>query len=204
MAIIDPAKINIVSQNYIKQGLIPTSPTGQSIFTGGAQDNNDELTGKFDFTISPKDRLAVSLASLRNPRLIPFTAESNVPGFPVTTTNHRYFANIAYTRIFSANVLNEFRFTTQRNNSFQSVPARQLPKPNDLGIGIISDNPTGPTQLQFRDKQMTLGFSRGGPTNLIDNTFSFSDTLFWKSGKNAMKFWRHFLPYQDKNSIDLF
>src|SRR5260370_32866156 len=100
--------------------------------------------------------------------------------------------------------MNEFRFTTMRNNRFQSVPARQLPKPNDLGIGIISDNPTGPTQLQFRDKQMTLGFSRGGPTTLIDNTFSFSDTLFWTRGKHPLKFGGTFVPYQDKTDYDFF
>lgn len=202
--IIDPTKINVVSQNYIKQGLIPSSATGQIIPVGGSQNNNDELTGKFDVVPNSKNRIAVTLGSLRNPTLNPFSAEANVSGFPVNTFNHRYFANIAYTRFFSSNLLNEFRFTTQRNNNFQAVPARQLPKPNDLGIGINSDHPTGPTQLQFRDKGLTLGFSRQGPTMLIDNTFGFSDTLSWTRGKHAMKFGGSFVPYQNNTVFDFF
>lgn len=203
-AIIDPTRINTVAQNYIKLGVIPSSATGQLISTGGARNNNDEETAKLDFMISPKHKLTVTLGTIRNPNLFPFSAESNVSGFPVTTVNHRYFANIAYTRIFSANLLNEFRFTTQRNNNNQNVPARQLPKPRDLGIGINSDNPTGPSQLQFRDKGLTLGFSRNGPTTLIDNTFSFSDTLSWTRGKHTMKFGGTLVPYQNNTVFDFF
>ncbi len=202
--IIDSTRINAVAQNYIKLGLIPSSPNGQLISTGGAQNNSDELTGKFDFVVTSKDKLAVTLGATRNPQLIPFTAESNVTGFPVNTFNHRYFANIAYTRIFSSSLLNELRFTTQRNNNNQSVPARKLPKPNDLGIGIISDNPTGPSQLQFRDKGLTLGFSRNGPTTLIDNTFSLADTLSWTRGKHTLKFGGSIVPYQDNTVFDFF
>ncbi len=170
LGIIDPTKIDPVAKNYIAAGLIPSSAAGQTFAVGGASDNNDEAIGKFDFQITTKDKLGVTLGSYRNPRLNPFSAEGNVPGFPVTTTNHRYFSNIAYSRFFSPNVINEFRFTAQRNNNFQNVPARSLPKPTDLGVGIISDDPTGPTQLRFPGKGLTLGFSRNGPTSLIDNT----------------------------------
>src|SRR5712691_9232646 len=204
LGIIDPTKIDPVAKNYIAAGLIPSSAAGQTFAVGGASDNNDEAIGKFDFQITTKDKLGVTLGSYRNPRLNPFSAEGNVPGFPVTTTNHRYFSNIAYSRFFSPNVINEFRFTAQRNNNFQNVPARSLPKPTDLGVGIISDDPTGPTQLRFPGKGLTLGFSRNGPTSLIDNTFGWTDTVSWVRGKHTWKFGGTLSAYQNNTVFDFF
>jgi outer membrane receptor protein involved in Fe transport len=202
-AIMDPTKIDPVAQKYLSNNLIPNSPTGVLFPTGSANDNRDEFTGKADFIITSKDRLAVTLGVFRQSRLIPFSDESNAAGFPVMTLNHNKFANIAYTRTFSPNVLNEFRFTAQRSNNNQFVPARTLPKPNDLGIGIISDHPTGPTQLAFVSG-LTLGFSRNGPTNLIDNTFVFSDTFSWVRGPHTWKFGFTASPYQNNTVFDFF
>src|SRR5713101_10166375 len=202
-AIMDPTKIDPVAQKYLSNTLIPSSPAGQMVPTGSSNDNRDEFTGKADFIITSKDRLAVTLGVFRRSRLIPFTAESNAAGFPDTTVNHNKFANLAYTRTFSPNVLNEFRFTAQRSNNNQFVPARTLPKPNDLGIGIISDHPTGPTQLAF-GSGLTLGFSRNGPTNLIDNTFVFSDTFSWVRGRHTWTFGFTASPYQNNTVFDFF
>ncbi len=202
-AIIDPSKISSVAQKYISNNLVPSSPTGQLISTGGASDNNDQVTGRFEVVITSKDKLGVLLGAFRNPQLIPFTDESNVAGYPVTTINHRYFANIAYTRTFSPNLLNELRFSTQRSNNFQNVPAATLPKSKDLGINIISDHPTGPTQMNF-GSGLTFGFSRNGPSDLVDNTFNFSDTLSWIKGKHSLKFGFSVVPYQDNQVFDFF
>ena len=201
--IIDPTKINGVSKNYIAAGLIPSATNGTLFPTGGSKNDNDELTGKFDAVLTSKDRLAVTLGSLRNPQLNPFSVEANVPGFPTSTLNHRYFAGIAYTRLVSSNFINEFRFNTQRNNNFQAVPARKLPTSNALGINIISDNPTGPAQMTF-STGLTIGFNRNGPTDLIDNTFGFSDTVSWIHGKHGFKFGGSLVPYQNNTVYDFF
>jgi hypothetical protein len=201
--IIDPTRINSVSQKYVAGALIPTAPGGVLFPSGTAQDDHDELTGKFDFVITSKDRLAVTLGSRRNPQLNPFSAEANVPGFPTSTSNHRYYANISFIRLFSTNFLNDFRFNAQRNNNFQAVPARTLPTPSALGIGITPDQPTGPTQLVFQSG-MTLGFNRNGPTDLVDNTFSFTDTISWIRGRHTWKFGGGFVPYQDNTIFDFF
>src|SRR5437667_328279 len=83
---------------------------------------------------------------------------------------------INYVKTFSPNLLNDFRFTAQRNNAVNAVPARKLPKPNELGIDIISDDPTGPSIVSF-SSGMIVGFSNQGPTRLIDNTFTVDDNL---------------------------
>ena len=118
-------------------------------------------------------------------------------------TTARSFGGIDYTRTFSASLVNQFRFNAQRANTFQAVPARDLPKPTDLGIGVISDHPTGPPNLSF-DSGMSTGFSVQGPTSLIDNTYNWSDTLSWTKGHHAMKLGGWYTPYQDNTVYDFY
>jgi hypothetical protein len=195
--IMDPTKIDPVAKAYIQAGLIPAA-IGNQIFQNPAQNNRDEITGKFDWHPTEKNSFNVLLGRSQNPNLNP----ANVPGFGTTTINHRQFANFTFTRILSPTMLNEFHATAQRNDNLQAVPAAKLPLPNALGVGINSDNPTGPTRLTFTG--MTIGFSVQGPTSLIDNTFALSDTFSWTHGKHTMKFGGSFSPYQNNTLFDFF
>jgi len=200
--IIDPARINSIARNYVSAGMIPTSSTGRLLSTGGAVDNRDELTLKFDFNTRKEDKLGVTLGYLKNPTITPF-ASVNVPGFPTATNGKRYFANIAYTSVFSPRTINEFIFTAQRDNQQQAVPQRQLPTAAQLGIAVTPDNPTGPPRLGF-SSGMTVGFSPQGPTTLINNTFNFLDTLSWIKGKHSFKFGGSYSTYQNNTVFDFF
>lgn len=201
--IIDPNRINSTAKKYISNNLIPTSPSGTLFPQGGQKDDRDELTEKLDFLITQGDRVSVTLGSSRNPQLNPFSAESNVTGYPTTTNGHRYFGNIGYTKVFGPSLLNDARFTAQRQNTAQLVPAVKLPYPADLGIGITPDHPTGPPQLRF-NSGLRIGFSRNGPTVLIDNTYGFSDNLTWTRGRHTWKFGFFYSPYQDNTVYDFF
>ena len=200
--IIDPSRINPIAQNYIKAGLIPTSPTGRLQSQGSASNNSDELTLKFDVNVKNEDKLAITLGYLNNPTIQPFSAV-NVPGFPISTTGKRYYANIGYTSVFSARTVNDFHFTAQRDNQNQAVPARQLPTASQLGIAITPDNPTGPPRLSFASG-MSIGFSPQGPTTLINNTFTTSDTISWVKGNHSMKFGGSYSTYQNNTVFDFF
>jgi hypothetical protein len=202
--IIDPVRINSVTQNYIKAGLIPASPTGV-LFPQGAQTrDNDEILGKADFLITQNDRLSVLLGASRAPQVDPFSQEADVTGFPTASNVHQYFANIGYTKIFTPAVLNELRLTAQRNHADAAVPALRLPLPNELGIvGITPDDPTGPTQLQWISG-LRIGFSRQGPTTLIDNTYAFTDNFSWVRNKHTMKFGFYYSPYQNNTVYDFY
>src|SRR4051812_1736102 len=178
--IIDPTKIASVAQAYIKNNLLASSGSGFLTSQGSATDNRNEYTIKPDFMLSPRDRLSFTLGHFTNPVLNPFVG-ANVPGYPNTTTSARSFGSVDYTRTFSPTLVNQFRFNAQRSNTLQSVPATNLPKAADLGIGITPDNPTGPPNLSF-DSGMTTGFSVQGPTSLIDNTYNWTDTLSWTKG----------------------
>jgi hypothetical protein len=194
-AIIAPSSINSVSQNYINAKLIPTSPTGLLSSQQPATSNRDELTTKFDFDLSAKDKLGFTLGGDRTHEVTPFDY-ANVPGFPHYSDFHDYFLNFAYTRIFSPNLLNELKATAVRTSDNAENPAVNLPKPADLGIGITPDLPTGPTNLIF-DTGLSLGFSTIGPQRIADNTFSYSDTLTWSRGKHSFKFGGGISAYQN-------
>ena len=203
--IIDPARIDPVAQNYIRAGLIPTStaPGGRLVSQGSAKNDNDELTLKFDFNVRSADRFAVTLGASRNPTLSPFSGV-NAPGFPVTTSFDRKYANLAYTMIFSPTTLNDFRFTAQRSGQLQNDPAADLPTATQLGIpGIRSDAPNGPPNLSF-GSGLNIGFNINGPANLINNTFNFTDTFSMVRGKHTLKFGGNYSAYQNNTAYAFF
>jgi hypothetical protein len=201
-AIMDPTTINGVSQKYIAAGLIPSSPTGILNVQAPATNNDNQLTMKFDFNVTQKDKLSVTLGGDRNPTLAPF-AGSGLLGYADTTSFKNYFSNFAYTHIFTPNVLNEFRATIQRQNILQDVPAQTLPTHADVGqIGITPDLETGAASLSFADQGVFLGTSFVGPSTLINNTFAYSDVLSWTHGRHTLKFGGSFTAYQFNTAFD--
>lgn len=198
--IIDPTKISPIATEYIAAGLIPTNPNGVANFQGAHKDNNNELTMKFDFLFTDKDKLSVTMGGERNPQLNPFQF-ATVPGAPNTTQNNNYYTNAAYTHTFSPNVLNEFRLFLQRSNFLQDKPAVKLPTASQFGIGINQDDPQGPPNLLF-DNGLSVGFSEQGPTDLVDTTFGFSDTLTYVHGRHNWKMGGGISAYRDNTIFD--
>jgi hypothetical protein len=206
-AIIDPARINGVAQKYIAAGLIPTDPTGSLNSVSRNTNNDNELTMKFDFNLTTKDRLAVTLGGNRNPTLngsgstgIGFIQE---PGYPLTTVTHNYFANFAYIRTFSSNLVNEFRATVQRFNQLSSKPAKTIPTHQAIGeTGITPDLELGAAALAFNDEGTYYGFSIQGPSTLVGNTFYYGDTVSWSRGRHNWKFGGSFSAYQFNTAFD--
>ena len=100
-AIIDPTKIDPVTQNYITAGLIATSPTNQTVCipnspagvctgllsTSLEQTNNaDELTTKFDFNLSAKDKVSATIGVNRTPFAEPVSLRH---GAGISQPHHR-------------------------------------------------------------------------------------------------------------------
>lgn len=201
--IIDPTKIDPVAQAYIKAGLVPTTtnPTGLVAFQDPAKNNPQEITAKFDWDLNENNRFTFTLGRTQAP-----TSAVGLGGDPsqfVSSNNtHRQFFNISYIRTLSSNMLNEFRVTAQRADILQEVPANSLGTPQSFGSNITPDNPTGPPLITFPN--MALGFSPQGPTSIIDNTFTYSDTFSWTHGKHNWKFGGSFSAFQDNTLFDFF
>jgi hypothetical protein len=199
-AIIAPTQINSVAQAYIKAGFIPRAPGGLLSTTLSEFSNADELTTKFDFNLSAKDKVSATIGLNRTPFSNPFPF-ATVPGFPSLTVANYYYTNIGYTRIFSPTLLNEFHFVTHRSNFVQDIPGKQLPGPSTLGINVTPDVTTGPTNLLF-DTGLDIGPSENGPTRFIENTFSWTDSVSWTRGNHNWKFGGGFTPYQENLLFD--
>jgi hypothetical protein len=204
---IDPTKFDPVAQNYINAGLIPSVPGGLLSTSQNELDDRDELTIKFDLNLNPKDKLSATLGVNRQGN--PYTGNVNplpyatVPGFPSHTEANYYFANLAYTRIFSPVLLNEFHFVAHRSNYLQDEPGNHLPSGPALGIQITPDLATGPTNIFF-DNGFQIGPSENGPTRFVENTFSWTDAVSWTRGKHNFKFGAGFSPYQENMVYDYY
>jgi len=203
LAIIDPSRFDPVAKKYIAAGLIPSSASGSISPVGAVIENFEQYNGRFDFVLTDKDRLSISLARNSAPNTLPFSGGSTVP-FPTTSGALARIANIAYTRSFTPNVLNQFRVVGQRLATSQAIPATHLPTPAQLGIGITPDQSTGPTRLFDYSTQLTVGFSQQGPTTLVNNTFEYSDNLSWARGNHNFKFGAYFSPYQNNTLYDYY
>jgi hypothetical protein len=206
--IIDSTKFSPVATNYIKANLIPTSPTGKKIAQAGSKDDSDQFSLKLDFELGSKDKLSTTLGWGRNPVLNPFSyAFGSVPadayGYGSIDGRHREFLNLAWSRSFSATLVNETRLTAQRMNIAQAFPATQLPTPSQLGIGVTPDESTGPTIIGLW-RGLTLGFSPQGPTTEISNTFGFADTLTWVKSNHTLKLGFLFSPFQNNTKYDFY
>ncbi len=205
--IIDPTKFDPVAQNYIKAGLIPSNASGLLSTSVDADDDRDELTTKFDFNLSSKDKISATIGLNRSGNIyagnynpLPY---ASVPGFPSRTEANYYFTNLAYTRVFSPTLLNEFHSVYHRSNYLGDEPAVHLPTGPQLGVNITPDLATGPTNLFF-DTGLYLGLSEAGPTRFVENTFSWTDALTWTRGRHNWKFGAGFSPYQENMVYDYY
>lgn len=213
-AMINPTTIDPVAQNYIKANLLTTSPSSQTVCNSNQictglystsleeTNNADEVTSKFDFNLTSKDKISATIGWNRTLFANPFPY-ATVPGFPSQTTANYYFTNIGYTRIFSPTVLNEFHFLTHRSNYLQDSVTKHLPTGPSLGIGITPDLATGPTNIFF-DTGYQFGPSENGPTTFVENTFSWTDAISWTRGRNNWKFGAGFSPYQENLSYNYY
>lgn len=199
-AIIDPTKIDPVATNEFAANLIPTSSSGLINSVGNAADNYNELTGKVDYEIDPQDKLSFTVGGHRETVLGPFDG-ADVSGYPDLSASNTYFTGISYVRTFSAEKINEFHFNFQRIHFLQEKPDANLPSPASLGFGITPDLVLGPPFLNF-DVGLSTGFSPQGPSDLVGNTFAFTDAYTWIKGSSTWKFGGGFSDYQQNMVFD--
>jgi hypothetical protein len=184
--IIASGAINPVARHYISHGLIPIAADGDLHSQEPGSFNRDELTLKFDVEASARNKFTITMGGDRSRSVSPFSF-ATVPGFPTAVEFRDGFANLAFDRTLSTTLLNEARLGVHRVDSLTNQPVRRLPYPNDLGIQINPDAPTGPTGLVFASG-LAIGPSFNGPARIADNTYSWSDTLTWIRGRHLWKF----------------
>ena len=170
-AIIDPTKIDPVAQKYIAAGLIPSSASGSIAPVGAQLEPFNQYNGRFDFVLSDKDRLAITLARSSGSTLSPFAGGATGVNSDDRFQPRLHLEHWLYPHVLAQTWSTEARMVVQRLNSTNAIPVGSAPTPADLGIGVTPDQSTGPTRLYDYSTGLTVGFSPQGPTSLINNTF---------------------------------
>ena len=201
--IIDPTRIDPVAQKYIAANLIPNSASGFVTPTGAALSPFNQYNGRFDFVITDRDRLTVTLAHNKEIDTVPFAGGATV-ATPTTNGTIAKIANIGYIHTFTPNLVNEVRVVAQRLETTQGYPVGPQITPSQLGVGNTPDQSTGPARLFDYSTGLTVGDSPQGPTSLINNTFEYSDNLSWNKGSHSTKFGFYFSPYQNNTLYDFY
>jgi Carboxypeptidase regulatory-like domain/TonB dependent receptor len=179
--IIDPTKVNPVFENFVKAGLVASSPTGALVPAQRSQTNYDQYTGKADYLPSPNDRISTTLGYQSNPTLSPGNLN-----FPLTTYTLTEYVAVDYTKTIRPTVLNDFRASLNRLVQQQNNPSTKTPGPQALGIQITPDLILGSPQIVMPSGYESLGYNPNN-SDLADNTYSYSDTLTWIKGRHTFK-----------------
>ncbi|MGP0070488.1 MAG: TonB-dependent receptor domain-containing protein [Bryobacteraceae bacterium] len=186
--IINPATLSPVFLNYVKAGVIPTSPTGVFLPQLNVPNNTDEFTGKFDILPTTTDHISVLLGHNSNPYNAQlgggFEGGANV-GFPSLNILTSSLISISYTKTITPSLLNEVRASVNRFEQVLNTPDATLPHPNALGVGINSDAPDGPSVISLTGGP-TMGFN-GNEGHKADNTFQYADTMTWIKGRHTFR-----------------
>jgi Carboxypeptidase regulatory-like domain/TonB-dependent Receptor Plug Domain len=199
-AIIDPGAVDMVANAYIQHGLIPATVSGVLRDQAADLGHVNELTGKLDWEASAKQKISATLGGNRNSNASPFNfGAGSTPGFPTNNWFGDNFLNLTHLLTLKPTLLNEFRVGIQRNFNRALLPANQQPDSAALGIHINQDANTGPPILFF-DSGLAVGYSPLGPQRIVNNTFSYSDTLTWIRGPHTLKFGAGLSAFQNNIS----
>lgn len=155
----------------------PSVEVGPFTRTVGEPSDGGQYVVKGDWTPTDKDTVTLRYIFDRN-RLTPdfFNLPNQLPGFDTQQGGSGHNGGLTYTRIFTPQVLNEFRASYGRIGfSFSQTPqtlANPLASLPSKGIGGISG----------------FGAPGGIPQSRFHNTFQYQDTVSWTKGNHSFKF----------------
>ncbi|HXY14487.1 MAG TPA: carboxypeptidase regulatory-like domain-containing protein [Terriglobales bacterium] len=189
--------VDPVIANYIAKYVpLPNRPGNQFVSAPTAALQDDQFVFRFDYNLSKKDVLSAFYIFDDQPQVFPFeilhgaSTGGDVPVGSGFTNAQRYQAgSLSWTRTLSPTILNELRFASNRNATFQAVPTDKTP-PSALGFTTVHpDDPGGAAPpLMSVNGAFSLGPSPQGPTKIHDTTFQYQDTLSWTRGRHSLKF----------------
>ena len=180
-------------------GLFTSSPT--------KTDDFDQFTVRVDHRFNDNNTLFGRYSYSKENRFDTFDSfcagANNVPGFGCNTLNGGQQVVADYVRLLGPTKVNEARmsFTRVRGGIFQ----QNLGNDVSSTLGIAG---TGRSSLDFGVPVITaVGYDRlGEATNLPqdrhDNTYEWSDSLSWTTGRNTMKFGAEIRHFQENFLFD--
>jgi len=151
---------------------------------------------KLDWLVGPKDTLASHYALYDDDRFNPFDPLqpfTNLPGFGSLWHNRGQIIGVAWTRVWSPRLTNEFRFGFNRRRATLLQENSGTNQSQQLGFPEVK---TTPVDLGFPGVAIAgfdgIGESRVLPQGRRDNTFQWSNVSAWnppfQGGRHQLKF----------------
>ncbi len=185
--------------------LIPPANSGNTLFSSAGNSlDRDQFSIRGDHRFSEKNSMFVTYFNEDQIFTNPFAfGGSTIPGFG--TTGDLRFSNVIVSdfHTFSAQSVNEFRFSWHQRDTLSVVPVNKT-SPADLGIeGIVGDDPAavGPPRVDITGFS-TFGNTIQGPQGRDDNTFQFVDNFSHNRGNHHFKWGGEYRNYYQNQTFD--
>jgi hypothetical protein len=192
----DPVAVNIQNGYYLNPNL-PGLSNNYS-YLAPAVNNQTKMFGRFDYNITPTNRLNFSIIEFYAPVEVSYNGSPNCPVNCQNNSSDGGNAQISDVYTISSTMVNEFRFSWNRGADYDAQQSLGQGIPAKLGL-----------QFSTADVFPSVGITgTGAPSNLgpgtealfIQNTFAPSDTLTWIKGKNILHFGFELLMEEDNST----
>ena len=186
--LVPASRIPAYASNFVSKFLpLPNSPGNLYQFSLPTWLNQNQITLRADYSISDKDKIWFRYFLDNVPQkgtnaAIDETWESN---FPARFQN----STLGYTRVFSANLVNDFRMSYVRN-VFGVVHIKQFSF-QAIGVPLIDANTVKDYGLDSQANLAVTGYfseNLGAPTRDVMPTTQWTDTLSWIHGSHSVNF----------------
>ena len=183
--ITDPA-----SAALLEQYQIPVTDSGQLEQSAGTFTDLAKVNVKLDWHATTKDIITgrYAQAGLTSGSANATFVHTNLRNFGFTTTADPRQASLAWTRVFSATVVNEARSGYGRGEN---------------AFPLKSTVPLGPDVRFMNGEVNAFGQWAGLPQGRVQNTFQFTDTLTWVKGAHTIKGGFDLFRYQNNSFADV-
>ena len=185
---LDPVALNLLAF-YPKPNVtgVNQGVNNYQIVTDKRSSSNNGLL-KIDQKLGPNDQLSGiflrDFTSSTNP-----TSGSPIGNFGSTTDVHNTLIAVAETRVFTPNLVNDFRYGRTRTVSAEEADDHGIDWATQLGI---SGTTTVPAFLGFPNFKpsgyASLGDNASQPITFVVNDYDGSDLVTWNRGRHTFKF----------------
>jgi hypothetical protein len=195
----DPVAVNIQNDLYVNPNLPGLSNNIGYLAPGN--NNQIKMVGRLDYNIVPANRVSFSIVSRWAPDVVALNDGGNAPNCPVDCHNQSSDGGneqISDVWTISPNVVNEFRFSGNREADYYSEASLGEGYPAKLGLKFSTADVL-PT-VNFSGTGAPSSISPGTEALFIQNSFLLGDMATWVKGKHILHFGGELLMEQDNST----
>ena len=189
--IIPANRINPAGLKYLNAFDLPNRPGVQNNYFVARKNitNYNDFNVRLDYHLSSKDSLFVRYSYGQDNNTIT-SLFTNLPAGFASGNNVTHPRGIAagYSRIFTANLVNEFRFGYSRPEYAYINPQEGEPVSANLGIVNANRSPLLGGGALIGGSNTEIAYTGdGGPYSVPEKTYQYADAVTWTHGKHTFK-----------------